>query len=124
MLRTRAQVNLLWEAEIPLEVVAGKYLGRGEGLGLMGRGWLDINTLKKHYLSLTERSERIQQLRRQVRNYATRFNENMIFLKTVLHESIEKWSEQKRAVLSAPAFISCRVFFWKKHLYSQSKYKR
>lgn len=96
----KIHVNLLWEAEIPLEVVAGKYLGRGEGIGLMGRGWLDINTLKKHYLSLTERSERIQKLRRQVRNYAIRFNENMIFHKTVLHESIDKPSEQKKPVLS------------------------
>lgn len=63
---------------VPLEVVAGKYLGRGEGVGLFGRGWLDINTLKKHYLSLTERSERIQQLRNQVHEYSLRFNEETI----------------------------------------------
>jgi len=70
----KIHVNMLWEAEVPLEVVAGKYLGRGEGIGLMGRGWLDINTIKKHYLSLTERSERIQNLRRQVQAYSGRFN--------------------------------------------------
>jgi hypothetical protein len=73
----KVHVNLLWEAGVPLEVVAGKYLGRGEGIGLMGRGWLDINTLKKHYLSLTERSERIQNLRRQVQAYSVRFNERL-----------------------------------------------
>lgn len=71
----KIHVNLLWEAGVPLEVVAGKYLGRGEGIGLMGRGWLDINTLKKHYLSLTERSERVQNLRKQVQAYSLRFNE-------------------------------------------------
>jgi len=32
--------NLLWEAEVPLEVVAGQYLGQGDGIGLMGRIWL------------------------------------------------------------------------------------
>ena len=66
--------NLLWEAKVPLEVVAGKYHGRGEGSGLFGRIWLDINTIKKHYLSLTERSERIQNLRTQVKTYSQRFN--------------------------------------------------
>lgn len=66
--------NLLWEAEVPLEVVAGKYLGKNEAVGLMGRVWLDINTIKKHYLSLTERSERIQKLRLQVQRYSFRFN--------------------------------------------------
>lgn len=43
----KIHVNLLWEAEIPLEVVAGQFLGQGEGIGLMGRGWLDINVIKK-----------------------------------------------------------------------------
>ncbi|MCK4953203.1 hypothetical protein KAS14_05410 [Candidatus Bathyarchaeota archaeon] len=38
------------------------------------RGWLDINTIKKHYLSLTQRSERFQALMQQVVNYATKFN--------------------------------------------------
>lgn len=62
----KIHVNLLWEAGIPLEVLAGKYLGRGEAVGLFGRGWLSIDTLRKHYLSLTERSKRIQNLRKQV----------------------------------------------------------
>jgi hypothetical protein len=65
--------NLLWEAEVPLEVVAGQYLGQGEGIGLMGRGWLDINTIKKHYLSLTARSDRFKELEQQVRDYSGRF---------------------------------------------------
>ena len=66
--------NLLWEADVKLEVVAGQYLGRGEGVGLMGRGWLDINTIKKHYLSLTQRSERFQKIMEKVRVYSQRFN--------------------------------------------------
>ncbi|NIO36595.1 hypothetical protein GTO27_02720 [Candidatus Bathyarchaeota archaeon] len=66
--------NLLWEAEVPLEVVAGQYLGQGEGIGLMGRIWLDINTIKKHYLSLTQRSERFKKLRQQVTEYSHKFN--------------------------------------------------
>jgi len=70
----KIHVNLLWEAGVPLEVVAGQYLGRGEGIGLMGRGWLDINTIKKHYLSLTQRSERFQKLMQQVHDYSHRFN--------------------------------------------------
>ena len=70
----KIHVNLLWEAEVPLEVVAGKNLGRGEGIGLMGRIWLSTDTIKKYYLSLTERSERIQKLRVQVQKYSNRFN--------------------------------------------------
>lgn len=66
--------NLLWEADVKLEVVAGQYLGRGEGVGLMGRGWLDINTIKKHYLSLTQRSEKFQQTMNKVQEYSLRFN--------------------------------------------------
>jgi len=81
--------NLLWEAGVPLEVVAGKYLGRGEGRGLMGRIWLDINTIKKHYLSLTERSERIQELRKQVRMHSLRFNEKQILHRNLFHKSEE-----------------------------------
>jgi len=96
----KIHVNLLWEAEVPLEVVAGQYLGRGEGIGLMGRGWLDINTIKKHYLSLTQRSERIQKLRSQVRMYSERFNEKLIFQK-VSPESPEKRSMRKRAVVTS-----------------------
>jgi hypothetical protein len=74
----KIHVNLLWEAGVPLEVTCGKYIGRGEGIGLMGRGWLDINTVKKHYLSLTERSERIRRLRKQVQAYSIRFDEKSI----------------------------------------------
>ena len=96
----KIHVNLLWEAEIPLEVVAGQYLGRGEGLGLMGRGWLDINTIKKHYLSLTERSERFQKLRNQVRIYSERFNEKLIFQK-MSPESVETKTMRKRALVIA-----------------------
>lgn len=70
----KIHVNLLWEAEIPLEVVAGQYINKGEGIGIMGRGWLDINVIKKHYLSLTARSERMQKLQQQVRAYSGRFS--------------------------------------------------
>lgn len=70
----KIHVNLLWEAEIPLEVVGGQYIGKSEGVGSMGRGWLDINVIKKHYLSLTSRSERMQKLQNQVRVYSQRFN--------------------------------------------------
>lgn len=65
--------NLLWEAEVPLETVAGQYQGRGEGIGLVGRGWLDINTIKKHYLSLTARSSRFQLIMAKIHEYNTRF---------------------------------------------------
>jgi hypothetical protein len=70
----KIHVNLLWEAEIPLEVVAGQFIGQGEGIGLMGRGWLDINVIKKYYLSLTQRSERFRKLENQVHMYSNRFN--------------------------------------------------
>jgi len=66
--------NLLWEAEVPIEVVAGQYLGRGEGVGLMGRIWLSTDTIKKHYLSLTQRSERFQKIMVGVNQYSKRFN--------------------------------------------------
>ena len=75
MTQIKIHVNLLWEAGIPLEVVAGQYMRRGEGIGLMGRGWLDINTIKKHYLSLTQRSERYQRLMQQIQQYSTRFKQ-------------------------------------------------
>jgi len=71
----KMHVNLLWEAEVPLEVVAGQYLGQGEGVGLMGRGWLSINTIKKYYLSLTQRSQRFKALKKQVSDYSKQFNE-------------------------------------------------
>jgi len=66
--------NLLWEAETPLEVVAGEYLGGSEAIGIVGRVWLDINTIKKHYLSLTARSKRIQKIRDRIGKYARQFN--------------------------------------------------
>lgn len=72
----KIHVNLLWEAGMPLEVVAGQYLSRGEGIGLVGRGWLSIETIRKYYLSLTRRSKRFQELRDQVRDYSTCFTVN------------------------------------------------
>jgi len=66
----KIHVNLLWEANIPLEVVAGIYLGRGEGIGLVGRGWNDLNTIKQHYLSLTQRSQRFQKMMVQLQQYS------------------------------------------------------
>jgi predicted transcriptional regulator len=70
----KVHCNLLWEAEVPLETVAGQFLGRGEGIGLVGRGWLDINTIKKHYLSLTQRSQRFQKVMDRIRSYSHTFN--------------------------------------------------
>ena len=66
----KLHVNMLWEAGVPLEVVAGQYLGKNEGIGLMGRGWLAIDVIKKHYLSLTQRSHRFQKIQQNVREYA------------------------------------------------------
>jgi len=66
--------NLCWEAGIPLEVVAGQDLGKGEGLGLVGRGWKSVDIIKKHYLSLTQRSDRYQQMLSKVREYSKQFN--------------------------------------------------
>ena len=66
----KLHVNMLWEAGVPLEVVAGQFLGNGEGLGLLGRGWLEINVIRKHYLSLTQRSHRFQKIQQGVRDYA------------------------------------------------------
>lgn len=72
----KIHVNLLWEAEVPLETVAGEYLGQGEGVGLMGRGWLNTDVIKNYYLSLTRRSARFQKVRSQVRDYSARFTIN------------------------------------------------
>lgn len=66
----KLHVNMLWEAGVPLEVVAGQYLGNSEGIGLLGRGWLAIDVIKKHYLSLTQRSHRFQRIEQNVRDYA------------------------------------------------------
>ena len=65
---------MLWEAEVPLEVVAGQDLGRGEAIGLMGRIWLSVDTIKKYYLSLTHRSDRFKRLEAQVKEYSRQFN--------------------------------------------------
>jgi hypothetical protein len=70
----RIHVNLLWEADVPLEVVAGEYVGAGEGVGLVGRGWLNIEVIKKHYLSLTRHSEKFLKIQAKVTEYAKRFN--------------------------------------------------
>lgn len=66
----KIHVNLLWEAGVPLEIVAGQFLGNGEGIGLFGRGWLEIDVIRRHYLSLTQRSRRFQNIERRVRDYA------------------------------------------------------
>jgi len=63
--------NLLWEADVKLEILAGQYLGRGEGIGLVGRGWLDLNTIKNHYLSLTQRSKKFQETILSITKYAS-----------------------------------------------------
>jgi len=63
--------NLLWEADVKLEILAGQYLGRGEGIGLVGRGWLDLNTIKNHYLSLTQRSKKFQETILSIAKYAS-----------------------------------------------------
>lgn len=62
--------NLLWEADVPLEVVAGQYLGQGEGVGLVGRIWLKVDTIKDYYLSLTRRSTKFQKIMNQIRKYS------------------------------------------------------
>jgi len=69
----KIHVNLLWEAEVPLEVVAGQDLGRGEAVGLVGRVWLSVDTIKKYYLSLTQRSDRFKKLENQIREYSIQF---------------------------------------------------
>jgi hypothetical protein len=70
----KIHVNLLWEAEVPLEVVGGLDLGGSEGIGLCGRGWLDVNVIKKYYLSMTARSPRFQKTRDQITAYSNIFN--------------------------------------------------
>lgn len=87
----KIHVNLLWEAGVPIEVVAGQFIGKGEGIGLMGRIWLSTDTIKKHYLSLTQRSERYKRLLKQVEKYSARFNghsnEKMVVNKQTLRTS-------------------------------------
>jgi hypothetical protein len=70
----KIHVNMLWEAEVPLEVVGGLDLGASEGIGLCGRGWLDVNVIKKYYLSMTARSPRFQKTRDQITAYSHIFN--------------------------------------------------
>lgn len=71
----KIHVNMLWEAEVPLEIVGGLDLGASEGIGLCGRGWLDVNVIKKYYLSMTARSPRFQKTRDQITAYSHIFNE-------------------------------------------------
>lgn len=66
--------NLCWEAGISLEVVAGQHIGKNEGLGLVGRGWLSTDTIKKYYLSLTQRSPKYREMLAKVADYAKQFN--------------------------------------------------
>ena len=66
--------NLCWEAKIPLEVVAGQHLGKDEGIGLVGRGWLNVDTIKKYYLSLSQRSDAYKDMMAKVTAYASQFN--------------------------------------------------
>ena len=70
----KIHVNLCWEAEIPLEVVAGDYLGGMEASGLCGRVWLSVDTIKKYYLSLNKRSKRMGKIYAKVKEYAHQFN--------------------------------------------------
>jgi hypothetical protein len=70
----RIHVNLLWEADVPLEVVAGEYLGHAEAVGIVGRGWLNIEVIKKHYLSLTKESEKFKKVHEKIVEYSRRFN--------------------------------------------------
>ena len=69
----KIHVNLCWEAEIPLEVVAGQFRGRGEGQGLVGRIWLTLDVIKKYYLSLNQKSKRFQKIRANVHKYSEGF---------------------------------------------------
>lgn len=50
----KIHVNILWQLGVPLELVAGQVVGN-EGYCLFGVGWNDLNTLRKHYLSLSSR---------------------------------------------------------------------
>lgn len=81
----KIHVNMLWEAGVPLEIVAGEYLGQGEGIGLMGRGWLDLNTIEKHYLSLTTRSKRFQRIRKRITQYSRHFDCNRKKILLLVH---------------------------------------
>jgi len=64
--------NLLFEAEASCEDIAGEYKGGTEGSGNMGRGWLDINTIWKYYLTYSARSQRFQRKKRQVKTFCRR----------------------------------------------------
>jgi len=70
----KIHVNLCWEAGIPIEVVAGDYLGGQEGNGLCGRIWLSTDTIKKYYLALNKRSKRMDAIYEKVKGYAEQFN--------------------------------------------------
>ena len=93
----KIHVNLLWEAGVPIEVVAGQFIGKGEGIGLMGRIWLSTDTIKKHYLSLTQRSERYKRLLKQVEKYSAGFNGHCD----------EKMVVNKRTLRTSTALVAC-----------------
>jgi len=109
----KIHVNMLWEADVPLETVAGEYEGHGEGIGLVGRGWLNIETIRKYYLSLTRRSKKFQKImvkiheyRKQFqradyeRVYNRRFDEEAIFHRSLLSKSLVKEKCPKEIVNS------------------------
>lgn len=70
----KIHVNLCWEAGIPIEVVAGDWLGGQEGNGLCGRIWKSTDTIKKYYLALNKRSKRMAKIYEKVKEYAHQFN--------------------------------------------------
>lgn len=70
----KIHVNLCWEAGIPIEVVAGDWLGGQEGNGLCGRIWKSTDTIKKYYLALNKRSKRMARIYEKVKEYAHQFN--------------------------------------------------
>lgn len=70
----KIHVNMCWEAEIPIEVVAGDWLGGIEGNGLCGRIWKSTDTIKKFYLTLNKRSKRMDKIYGKAKLYARQFN--------------------------------------------------
>jgi len=46
--------NVAWELGIPLEILCGQVIG-SEGYCIIGVGWSDFNTARKHYLALSSR---------------------------------------------------------------------
>jgi len=70
----KIHVNLCWEAGIPIEVVAGDWLGGQEGNGLCGRIWKSTDTIKRYYLALNKRSKRMAKIYGKAKLYAKQFN--------------------------------------------------